>query len=254
LLSSPQYGERWARLWLDLMRYAEDQAHIVGNDRSLCYPNAYRYRDWVIRALNSDMPYDEFLRQQLASDLLQPDAKEEHVALGFVGLGPKYYRRNALDVMAEEWEDRVDVLTRGVLGLTVACARCHDHKYDPIRQEDYYGLAGVFASTEMFNRPFNESVELGKNGQAKNPEQSLHIVRDENPHDLTVFARGDVTKPGAVAPRRFLEVLCEGTPTVWTSGSGRRELANALTDRGNPLTARVIVNRVWAWYFGRGIV
>jgi len=254
LLASPQHGERWARLWLDLMRYAEDQAHIVGNDRTLCYPNAYRYRDWVIAALNSDLPYDEFLREQLASDLLKPDAKEEHVALGFVGLGPKYYRRNALDVMAEEWEDRVDVVTRGVLGLTVACARCHDHKYDPIRQEDYYGLAGVFASTEMFNRPFSESTELGKNGQAKDPEQALHIVRDENPRDITVFARGDVTKPGATAPRRFLEVLCEGTPKLWTTGSGRRELADALTDRRNPLTARVIVNRVWGWYFGRGIV
>jgi len=254
LLASPQYGERWARLWLDLMRYAEDQAHIVGNDRSLCYPNAYRYRDWVIDALNADMGYDEFLRRQLAVDLLQPDAKDEHVALGFVGLGPKYYRRNALDVMAEEWEDRVDVVTRGVLGLTVACARCHDHKYDPIRQEDYYGLAGVFASTEMFNRPLNDSVELGKNGQAKDPEQAVHIIRDENPRDLTVFARGDVTKPGANAPRRFLEVLCEGTPQTWTNGSGRRELAEALIDRSNPLTARVIVNRVWGWHFGRPLV
>jgi hypothetical protein len=254
LLASPQYGERWARLWLDLMRYAEDQAHIVGNDRSLCYPNAYRYRDWVIAALNADMGYDDFVRRQLAADLLQPDARDEHVALGFVGLGPKYYRRNAPEVMAEEWEDRVDVLTRGVLGLTVACARCHDHKYDPIAQADYYGLAGVFASTEMFNRPFTPETELDKNGHAKKPDESLHIIRDKDPRDLNIFARGDVTKPGAVAPRRFVEVLCETSPTAWSNGSGRAELAEALVDRRNPLTARVIVNRVWGWHFGQPLV
>jgi hypothetical protein len=255
LLASPQYGERWARLWLDLMRYGEDQAHIVGNDRSLCYPNAYKYRDWVINALNSDMGYDDFLRLQLAADLLLPDQPQEHVALGFIGLGPKYYRRNAPEVMAEEWEDRVDVVTRGVLGLTVACARCHDHKYDPISMADYYGLAGVFASSEMFNRPVDDTVEKNDKGHAKNPEQATHIVRDLNPRDLAIFPRGDATKTGPSTPRRFLTVLSEpDDATTWTEGSGRRELAAALTDRRNPLTARVIVNRVWGAYFGKPLV
>ncbi|MGH7201345.1 MAG: DUF1549 domain-containing protein, partial [Planctomycetaceae bacterium] len=130
LLASPAFGERWARPWLDLARYAEDQAHIVGDDTSLCYPNAYLYRDWVIEALNADVPYDRFVKLQLAADVLEPDDTSNHAALGFIGLGPKYYRRNAPEVMADEWEDRVDVVTRGLLGLTVACARCHDHKFD----------------------------------------------------------------------------------------------------------------------------
>jgi hypothetical protein len=254
LLASPQYGERWARLWLDVMRYAEDQAHIVGNDRSLCYPNAHRYRDWVIAALNADLPYDEFLRRQLATDLLAPDDREEYAALGFMGLGPKYYRRNAPEVMAEEWEDRVDVVTRGVLGLTVACARCHDHKYDPLTQADYYALAGVFASTEMYNQPLTPSVELDKNGHAKNPEHALHIVRDKEARDLPIYARGDVTRPGAVVSRRFLRILSDEEPPAWQEGSGRKQLADALVDPRNPLTARVLVNRVWNWHFGRGLV
>ena len=100
LLDSPHFGERWARLWLDVVRYAEDQAHIVGNNSSLNYPNAWRYRDWVIGALNDDLPYDRFIRQQLAADLIAPEDTESHVALGFVGIGPKYYRRGDLSVTA----------------------------------------------------------------------------------------------------------------------------------------------------------
>ena len=136
LLASPRFGERWSRLWLDVARYAEDQAHIVGNNDSLFYPNAYIYRNWLIDAFNEDIAYDRFAKLQLAADLVEPEAKEHQAALGFLGLGPKYYRRNAPEVMADEWEDRVDTVTRGLLGLTVACARCHDHKYDPIPTED----------------------------------------------------------------------------------------------------------------------
>jgi hypothetical protein len=153
LLASPHYGERWARLWLDVARYAEDQAHLVGSDRSLFYPNAYLYRDWVIKALNDDVPDDRFVRLQLAADRIEGDESPNLAALGFLGLGPKYFGRKDPEVMADEWEDRVDVVTRGLLGLTVACARCHDHKFDPIPTEDYYALAGVFAGTRMFNRP-----------------------------------------------------------------------------------------------------
>jgi len=254
LLASPQYGERWARLWLDVARYAEDQAHIVGSNRELCYPNAYRYRDWVIASLNSDLPYDEFIRRQLAADLIAPEDAESHVALGFIGLGPKYYRRGSPEVMAEEWEDRVDTVTRGLLGLTVACARCHHHKYDPIPTEDYYALAGVFASTEMFNRPLSEKAETTKGGQAKKVEESLHIVRDLNPHDIEVMIRGDVLKKGPKVERHFLTALSKDAPSRLQNGSGRLDLANAIASRENPLTARVIVNRVWAQFFKTGLV
>jgi hypothetical protein len=249
LLGSPEHAERWARLWLDVARYAEDQAHIVGSNDSLVYPNAYRYRDWVINALASDLPYDDFIRLQLAADLIQPDDSESHLALGFLGLGPKYYRRSSPEVMADEWEDRVDTVSRGLLGLTVACARCHDHKYDPIPTSDYYALAGVFASTEMFNRPINDSVEQ-KAGQAKKPQDAVHIVRDGKARDLNVMIRGDVNKQGPLAERGFLSVLCDD-PVHFSNGSGRGELAEAIVDRSNPLTARVIVNRVWEQLLGR---
>ncbi len=252
LLASPHFGERWARPWLDIARYAEDQAHIVGDDKSLFYPNAYLYRDWVIAALNEDMPYDRFVQLQLAADLMN---ESEHLAaLGFMGLGPKYYSRGKKEVMAEEWEDRVDVVTRGLLGLTVACARCHDHKFDPIATEDYYALAGVFSSTEMFNRPLDDQRETEKNGQAKKPEDALHIVRDGQVADLHVFVRGNVENEGPVAPRRFLQVLSEGEPEAFTQGSGRLELAQAMANPGNPLAARVLVNRVWGQMFGQPLV
>ena len=255
LLASPNFGERWARLWLDVTRFAEDQAHIVGNDASLTYPNAYLYRDWVVNALNADLPYDRFLTLQLAADLVEPGEPANLAALGFIGLGPKYYSRNTLAVMADEWEDRVDVVGRGVLGLTLACARCHDHKFDPIPTADYYALAGVFASTEMLNKPLTPKDEKTPNGQAKQPKNAIHIVRDGKIQDLSVFVRGDVNTKGPTAPRHFPAVLCEGTPEPFSkSQSGRKELAEHLVSKSNPLTARVIVNRIWAAYFGRGLV
>src|SRR5205823_173365 len=120
LLDSPRFGERMASMWLPLARYAEDQAHQVGEDTKYFYPNAYKYRDWVIGAFNRDLPYDQFVRLQLAAE-----KPEDLAALGFLGLGPKYYDRGQLDVMSDEWEDRVDTVTRSFLGLTVSCARCH---------------------------------------------------------------------------------------------------------------------------------
>src|SRR5262249_50648735 len=212
-LAPPHFGERVARLWLDLARYAEDQAHIVGKDESLFYPNAYLYRDWVIGALNQDLPYDRFVQLQLAADLLEGDDSPNLAALGFIGLGPKYYGRRSMQVMSDEWEDRVDIVGRGLLGLTVACARCHDHKFDPIGTEDYYALAGVFASTNMFNRPLsadvekadaaqagNKDFENGKKatGEAKDPKQSMHIVNEGAPTDLNIFIRGSVDSKGPV--------------------------------------------------------
>ncbi|MDF1860530.1 MAG: DUF1549 and DUF1553 domain-containing protein [Verrucomicrobiales bacterium] len=256
LLRSPHFGERWARLWLDVARFAEDQAHIVGNNSSLTYPNAYRFRDWVIEALNRDLPYDDFLRQQLAADLIAPDNESMHQALGFMGLGPKYYRRGDLAVMADEWEDRVDTLTRGVMGLTVACARCHDHFYDPIPTSDYYALAGVFASTEMFNRPLVDDCEMQKDGNTKKPDDAEHLVREaKEMKDLPVFDRGDISSPGPKVERGFLTVLGRGERTTFSKeNSGRLDLANEIASPKNPLTARVWVNRVWGELFGQPLV
>lgn len=258
LLASPHYGEHWGRMWLDVARYAEDQAHIVGNNKSLTYPNAYLYRDWVIQALNTDMPYDQFVKLQLAADILEGKESKNLVALGFIGLGPKYYQRGTLEVMADEWEDRVDIVGRGLLGLTVACARCHDHKYDPIPTEDYYSLAGVFASSPMFNRPLQKNVAKNKDKKAKNkdnaPGNSMHIIQEGPAKDLNVFLRGNVKNKGPIAKRRFLQVLSNDPPEPFQNGSGRLELAESIVNRDNPLTARVIVNRIWAKLFGRGLV
>lgn len=254
LLNEPGFGERWTRPWLDLARYGEDQAHIVGDDRSLCFPNAYMYRDWLIQSFNNDLPYDEFVRLQIAADLICPDQEQHLPALGFMGLGPKYYRRNAPEVMAEEWEDRVDVLSRGLLGLTIACARCHDHKFDPIGTEDYYALAGVFASTEMFNRPLRAETELGKNGHAKNPDDSMHVLRESDPTDLHVMIRGDAQRKGPLVPRRFVKVVSPEAVPLFDQGSGRLQLAQAITSPSNPLLARVFVNRVWKSLFGLALV
>lgn len=156
LLMSPQYGERWGRHWLDVARYAEDQAHTFAARN---YPQGFRYRDWVVRALNEDLGYDEFLERQLAADLRPDLPVTELAALGFLGLSPSYWKELKLSpavietVVADEWEERITALTGTVLGLTVACARCHDHKQDPISQEDYYAVAGMLASTRLRPRP-----------------------------------------------------------------------------------------------------
>lgn len=253
LLASPRLGERLASLWLPLARYAEDQAHQVGKDTTLFYPKAHLYREWVIGAFNRDLPYDRFLSLQLAADKLGA-GKEDLAALGLLGLGPKYYDRGRLAVMADEWEDRVDTVTRTMLGLTVGCARCHDHKYEPITMSDYYALAGVFASTRMVNRsPDGKAVE-GKVEADKMPAGTLHMVEDGEARNLNVFRRGNVDNKGPLAERRFLRILSEGEPARFRDGSGRRELAAAISDRGNPLTARVMVNRLWALCFGDPIV
>jgi cytochrome c553 len=157
LLASPHYGERWGRIWLDVARYGEDDYRSLNpNPRGYHpYPNAYVYRDWVIQAFNDDLPYDQFVKAQLAGDLLDEKARHKTLpATGFLGLGPWYYDNGAVEVThADERHDRVDVVTRGFLGLTVGCARCHDHKYDPIPTSDYYSLAGVFLNTAYHEYP-----------------------------------------------------------------------------------------------------
>jgi len=157
LLASPHYGERWGRFWLDVARYGEDDYRSLDPMRRGYnpYSNAYIYRDWVIQAFNDDMPYDQFVKAQIAGDLMDEKARYKTLpATGFLGLGPWYYDNGAVEVThADERHDRVDVVTRGFLGLTVACARCHDHKYDPIPTTDYYSLAGVFLNTAYHEYP-----------------------------------------------------------------------------------------------------
>ncbi|HLY08689.1 MAG TPA: PSD1 and planctomycete cytochrome C domain-containing protein [Planctomycetota bacterium] len=141
LLASPRYGERWGRHWLDIARYADTKEWVVDEERRLPYP--YTYRDWVIKAFNSDLPYDRFLMLQIAADRLQAgDDRTDLAALGFLTVGRSFLNRQP-DII----DDRIDVISRGVLGLTVTCARCHDHKYDPIPTKDYYSLYGILASS-----------------------------------------------------------------------------------------------------------
>ncbi len=157
LLASPHYGERWARHWLDVARYAEDNPTAEATNQPTRH--GFRYRDWVVRALNEDLPFDEFVRRQLAADLMPGLPAAEIAALGFLGLSPVYHKEPRLSpavitaIAADEWDERVDAITRGFLGLTVACARCHDHKFDPISTEDYHALAGVMASTQLVEWP-----------------------------------------------------------------------------------------------------
>ncbi len=254
LLGSPHFGVRMASMWMNVARYAEDQAHLVDAKVETFYPNAYLYRQWVVDAFNADMPFDRFVKLQLAADLYDFARKEDLPALGFMGLGPKYYQRNRLEVMADEWEDRVDTVTRGFLGLTVACARCHDHKFDPISTEDYHALAGVFASTELVNAPYGEVPEGLTAEDKRRALYTVHIVREAEPRDLNVFVRGDVERKGPAVPRRFLSLFYDGKPPRFTEGSGRRELAEAIASPENPLTAKVFVNRIWQMFFGSGLV
>ena len=157
LLASPRYGETWGRAWLDVARYGEDDYRSLDpKGRGLNpYENAYLYRDWVIKAFNDDLPYDQFVKAQLAADLMNDSQRVRNLpALGFLGLGPWYYDNGAVEITrADERHDRVDAVSRGLLGITVGCARCHDHKYDPIPTRDYYALAGVFLNTRYHEYP-----------------------------------------------------------------------------------------------------
>ncbi|PYV86551.1 MAG: hypothetical protein DMG05_19415 [Acidobacteria bacterium] len=443
LLASPHYGERWGRYWLDIARYSDDKLNSTQDDP---YPNAFRYRDWVIQAFNEDMPYDLFVKAQIAGDLLDVrDPKKLAAGLGFYALSPEFQ------------DDRVDATTRGFLGLTVACAQCHDHKFDPIPTKDYYSLLGIFTSTESHEFPLapepvvadfqkhkkrveeqesaikefleTQSMQLAEIFAAKasrymlaarnilsGPKQGvvvvaqqesldqetldrwtkylqvsprehpylkgwddlilqagtdeafkqeagkfqelllsvmkgkksideqnfillggskdrevlsqanlvslerdkyilwrdffsnqkidgpvkfesgilrytdkrierflygewkshleamradlearknalpppypfLHTIKDSaKPANARVHVRGNSENLGAEAPRRFLAILCQGEPVPFTKGSGRLELAEAIASAKNPLTARVMVNRIWQHHFGTGMV
>lgn len=161
LLDSPHYGERWARMWLDLARYTD-----FTPDWQSPTDRGWMYRDWVVRAMNENLRYDQFVRLQLAADLIPDTPPEDYAALGFLGLSPTYWKELALapavieQIVADEWDERLDAVSRTFLGLTVSCARCHDHKFDPISIEDYYGLAGVFASSQLDEQPLLPENEI----------------------------------------------------------------------------------------------
>ncbi|QDU60233.1 Planctomycete cytochrome C [Planctomycetes bacterium Pan216] len=300
LLARPQFGERWGRHWLDVARYGESN----GNDglgRNPTFPHAWRYRDYVIDALNDDRPYDQFLAEQIAGDLLPSDSPTQRdrylVATGFLAIGSKPAKAMnnnfAMDVVA----DQIDVIGQGVMGLSVACARCHDHKFDPISTQDYYALAGNFTSSEtMWGVAANEKLTA--------PPTDLHVleaapkvlppkdfvetvvVLDSNtgkpkavpkskwpagtplamglrdrdmPADCKINIKGDAKKLGNAVPRGFL-TACEVESSVAApigvdpKQSGRLQLAQWLTSASHPLTARVMVNRVWMHLFGEGLV
>jgi len=185
LLASPRFGERWGRHWLDVARFGEDD---FTGTQPKPYPNAWRYRDWVIEQFNRDLPYDQFVKAQIAADLLPGDNAKLLGGLGLFGLGPWYYGiTQPPQARADERHDRVDMVTRGFLGLTAACARCHDHKYDPIPQKDYYALAGVFASSEYKEYPLAPAAEVDAYNAAqkrikdleKEIEQYIGAQRDQ---------------------------------------------------------------------------
>lgn len=315
LLASPAYGERWGRIWLDLARYTDTTASWLYQSSESFY-----YRDWVIASLNDDLPYDDFIRRQLATDLIDSTGPEDHAALGFLGLSPTYWKELKLPmeiikvIVADEWEERVDAVSKTFLGLTIACARCHDHKFDAISMDDYYAMAGVIANSRQSELPLVSAKQYAPVKQAKakvealtkqiaalekkkpKPEeqihglqkelaelkktpgydmpmvagitdQTLHVVRagkkpedgtrleyNDDPLDLPRFIRGNPNRPGHPVPRRFLRVLSQDPAATFQYGSGRKELANAITNDARSLVARVIVNRIWLAHFGRGIV
>ena len=232
LLGSPHFGEKWARHWLDVSRYADTKGYVFQENRE--YPEAWKYRQWVIESLNADRPYDDFLRRQISADRLPgSDDPQQLAAMGFLTLGRRFLN-NPHDII----DDRIDVVSRGILGLTVACARCHDHKFDPIPTSDYYSLYGIFASS---NEP-------------KDEPSPLRLVDRPQPVEPVIFIRGNSANRGDRVPRRFLSAISGPDAKDFSDGSGRLELAKAITSPDNPLTARVAVNRIWMHLFGRGFV
>ena len=231
LLASPRFGERWARHWLDLARFADTKGYVFTQDRN--YPNAFKYRDWVIHSFNGDRRFDDFVLLQLAADQAGGDTPDNLAAMGYLTLGRRFLN-NRHDII----DDRIDVVTRGLMGLTVTCARCHDHKYDPIPTADYYSLYGVFANSD-------------EPGGDPSP---LRMVDRKKMRPGFIFMRGNPANRGDEVPRQFLEVVAGADRKPFQHGSGRLEMARAIAAEENPLTARVYVNRVWGHLFGQHLV
>jgi cytochrome c553 len=260
LLASPRYGERWGRHWLDVVRYADTTA----NDANAIMRYAWRYRDYVVGAFNRDKPYDQFLTEQLAGDLLPPTpdrhlTAERAIATGFLMLGPKALAETDKEqTLLDIADEQIDVVGRAFLGLTIGCARCHDHKFDPIPQVDYYSLAGILRGTEILkDRAPNASMWEERPVQQGPGEPPLVVMapKEGKATTLRVHLRGNRFTLGLPAPRRFPQILAgEDQAPLTTEQSGRLELARWIAAPGNPLTARVMVNRIWQHHFGTGLV
>jgi hypothetical protein len=270
LLARPEYGERWARHWLDVARYAESN----GYERDGAKPDAWRYRDWVIDGLNADMPYDRFLVEQLAGDEVERPTPASRIAATFLRLGT--WDDEPAEPLVDRYDQLDDVLgttATAFLGITLRCARCHDHKFEPFSQADYYRTLAVF---EPLRRPQVErqenslavDIDRGEGAQkiglaalASPPRARLTAyIFDENPRPgpTRIFKRGDPTSPLRAVEPGVPAVLkpspAEGPKPVGTTSGRRIWLARWLARADNPLTARVMVNRVWQWHFGRGLV
>lgn len=379
LLASPQFGERWGRHWLDVVRFAESS----GMEFNFSYPHAWPYRDYVIDSFTADKPFDVFLREQIAGDLMEPAEDESprefqarHVATSLLAFGPKRHNSSGTEFQVDIASDQIEVITKATMALTVSCAKCHDHKFDPIPTKDYYALAGIFRSTEplygtikqKYSNTPTDLLPIGENARAMHDAAELYekrvsdsektladareklkkaataeksvveartaaeamlaaiaarrtetgadvdqpadtselevaqaelanvtaklsearavsaalkeaianqeaelddlkknrpprpqyamSVRDRaKPADAKLALRGDFRSPGDVIPRGFLSaVIVPNSSPVNPTSSGRLELAQWITSPDNPLTARVMVNRVWHHLFGRGIV
>ncbi len=246
LLDSPLYGQKWGRHWLDLVRYAETN----GFERDSAKPAAFRYRDYVIASFNKDKPYDQFLREQIAGDEIDPNSAEALIATGYYRLG--IWDDEPADRPTARYEvlDSI-VSTTGqvMLGMTINCARCHDHKVDPIPQRDYYRLLAFFIDI---------TDQDGKNLKpAKLPSGrkiDVMCVREQGTNQAHVLLRGNPALLGSEVDPGIPEVLDHGASS-FTKGPGkRRALAEWLTDPKNPRTARVFANRLWQYHFGRGII
>ena len=273
LLSSPRYGERWARHWLDLVRYADT----AGDNSDYPIPQAYLYRDYVIDAFNADVPYDRFLHEQLAGDLIAKDAPESEyarlvIATGFIAQSTRSGTRE-LEDMHLIIEDTLSTLGPAIMGLSIRCARCHDHKFDPLTMEDYYGMYGFFASTQY---PFAGAEEVRKQTKFASlisPKQmrekqasqdkedplagipTAYAVGELKPVDVPIQTNGNPHTSSGVTARRGIPKILDADPLAIPSGaSGRLELAHWLTNKGNFLTARVMANRIWQNHFGKSIV
>lgn len=337
MLEKEQFGERWGRHWLDVARYGES----TGREVNMTYPHAWRYRDYVIDSFNEDKPFNRFVQEQIAGDLLPADSDEDWtqnlVATSFLAIGPKNVNeQNRVQFAADLIDEQIDATTRVFMGTSVACARCHDHKFDPIPQTDYYALAGIFGSAKTYwgippseygnfttaqtkrtssllllpvddPNPFDKrysSSELAslkkemtdtlqrasaarrargsgnvdaqaalrerlrianeltglsaklavvdENGQPRS--YCMGVQESERPKDARLLVRGEIDQPAQTVLRGFPQVLCSTTPEIPTGSSGRLEFARWVGSRENPLTARVMVNRVWKHLIGRGIV
>ncbi len=256
LLASEHYGERWGRYWLDVARFAET----CGYERDQVKPDVWKYRDWVIKAFNSDVPYDRFVLEQLAGDELPNANANTTVATGFIRLGtwndepndPNEYKYDRL-------EDMVGATSTAFLGMTVKCARCHDHKFDAIRQTDYYRMAGAFwagfiepGPREHLGGP--DAKALGHTGVFGWTDRGKEVP------PIKLLKKGDPNRPGAVVEPGHLSMISAldkpltVPPASAKTTTRRLQLAQWITDPQNPLTARVWVNRVWQYHFGQGLV